>query len=220
MKLWQIILRDRDSYLLFPEGSNVLNARCRTCHFSVALPAEGSFMSSFDTIMDSMRGYEVRVFVILRFHLPLLFIYFLATFNFTIPSTQEERSNRSTARWPFNPQHTRNQTGPFYPSVHAPSSSSLTPVRPTMNSMTQPNEPMTPVSLGKRKMEEPGPGTMLPNYLGFNPALNMYNAQAPVPAGPPNMPNPYEFNGLVVRSGIPQAQPFTIEQHSGNCSCV
>lgn len=101
--------QDRDSYLLFPEGSNVLNARCRTCHFSVALPAEGSFMSSFDTIMDSMRGYEVRVFVILRFHLPLLFIYFLATFNFTIPSTQEERSNRSTARWPFNPQHTRNQ---------------------------------------------------------------------------------------------------------------
>lgn len=64
-------------------------------------------------------------------------------------------------------------------------------------------------------MEEPGPGTMLPNYLGFNPALNMYNAQAPVPAGPSNMPNPYEFNGLVVRSGIPQAQPLPSNSTAG-----
>lgn len=55
--------QDADSYLLFPSGPNVLSARCRTCNFSVDLPATGSLTTSFDTITDGMQNYEVRRFV-------------------------------------------------------------------------------------------------------------------------------------------------------------
>ncbi|KLO18694.1 hypothetical protein SCHPADRAFT_106669 [Schizopora paradoxa] len=171
--------QDAGSYLLFPSGSNILSARCRTCNFSVDLPASGSLTQNFDTIMEGMGVYKQ--------HLDL-------------PHHLRKRSEAIAIQQ--GGPYVRESSMPVYPSAPTPSSS-LTPVRPTMNTMAH---PMTPVSLGKRKMEETEYDIKPFMHSGFAPPQNTYNAHAPAFASPSRFPQAQinDENGYHPR--IPQGQ--------------
>lgn len=62
-----------------------------------------------------------------------------------------------------------------------------------MNSMVH---PMTPVSLGKRKVEDPEPEQKPFIHPNFAPSSNIYNTQAPIAAGPSNAQFTYNYGGL------------------------
>ncbi|TDL15102.1 hypothetical protein BD410DRAFT_796684 [Rickenella mellea] len=49
---------DQDSCTLYKEGQNVIQARCTTCHYSVGLPASGSFELFFDEVLTLFSEYE------------------------------------------------------------------------------------------------------------------------------------------------------------------
>ncbi|KAL5496134.1 hypothetical protein ACEPAH_3051 [Sanghuangporus vaninii] len=46
------------SYKLYREDPSTIQIRCLTCHFSVALPASGSFETAFNDIMEGFAAYE------------------------------------------------------------------------------------------------------------------------------------------------------------------